>query len=229
MSVKNYVTSGKNARLFGREFVFQCAFEVLSDVFPVDNLEEVIDVLAAVVLVFEVVSVLPDVECEDGDSGELCLFVVVFRSKGNELVSAGLPAKESPTAGFDRFCSGSELCFEAVEAAKVFFDLLEQIAGGIDVLVGRAHVVPEHDVVEVTGTVECGQALKMLDLGEIAGFTGFFECFFGAVESVYVSEVVFVVMQTHGLLIDEGLKSVVCVGEFGKFVITGHGDSPIRK
>lgn len=112
-------------RLFRGELVFFGVFEVLCDVFPVHDVPEVIDVLAAIVLVFEVVCVFPDVECEDGDSGELGLFVVIFCGEGDELVSCGLPAKECPAAGFDGFGGGGELCFKAVEAAEIFVDLCE--------------------------------------------------------------------------------------------------------
>lgn len=74
----------------------------------------------------------------------------------------------------------------------------------------------------MSGAVECGESFEVLDLGEVSGFACFRESFFGAVESVDVSEVMFVVMQTHGLFVDVWFECVVGVGEFGKFVITSH-------
>src|SRR5690606_18253714 len=75
--------------------------EALRDVFPVDDVEKVLDVLRTLVLILQVVGVLPDVEDEQGYHTPLGQVLVLFGLEDNQAVVVGPVGEDPPAAAFD--------------------------------------------------------------------------------------------------------------------------------
>jgi hypothetical protein len=191
--------------------------EALVDLVPVDGVPPGGEVVGALVLVLQVVSVLPDVVAEDGvvALGE----GVVLVCGGDDLQFAAFEDQPAP-AGAELLCGGLvEELFEALEVAEVSFDLGCDVAAGLAATLGL-HDLPEHGVVDVAAAVVLDDLADVLgDAGEV--FDQLFRRLFaqvgvlfdGAVEVGDVGLVVLVVVQLHRRFVDKRLEARVVIGQ----------------
>ena len=69
--------------------------------------------------------------------------------------------------------------------------------------------------------MKCGLALPVLHEGEVILLAGFRELCLGGVEPIDVGEVMLVVMQMHGLLVNVRFEGIVGIGKGGQFMSHG--------
>ena len=186
--------------------------EPLGDVIPVDDLEEVVDVLAAVVLVLEVVGVFPDVTNENRRGRLRGLVLVVFGRRNNQFVAGSVVAQQPPARAFDATGGGCEFRFERLEGAEVRLDMVGELAPGFAATVGM-HVLPEDGVVDVARQMEREGSFDALDVAEVLAVPHPFEGVSGGVRAVDIALMVFVVVEFHDPRIDVRFECVVVIRE----------------
>ena len=86
-----------------------CLFVATGDVIPVDDVEKVLDVFAAAVLVLQVVGVFPDVQDQQGDDAPLGQVLVLFRGEDNQRLVFGAVGQDAPATALDGGGCGLEL------------------------------------------------------------------------------------------------------------------------
>ncbi len=125
--------------------------KALCDGIPVHHVPPSGDVVGALVLIFQIVGVLPDIETEQGCAGVIHEGVILVRRAGDGELAVFLhepgPARaEATDAGF------GEGFFEGIEGTEGSIDGIGQSTGRSAASIG-GHAVPEEGVIPVTAAV----------------------------------------------------------------------------
>lgn len=187
--------------------------------FPVHCFEPCREIISALVLIFEIVGVLPDVAAEKRGAGAVHERVVLVGSGGDGdfAVFGDEPGPAGAEAGGAGF---SESFFEGVEGAESGGNGIGESAGRRAAGVG-GHDGPEEAVVVVTAAIVADSGADVFGdavdvFAEVFDGVGFEVCFAGegGVQVGDVGVVVAAMVDFHGLLVDMGFESVVSVREF---------------
>ena len=193
--------------------------EAGGDGVPVHGVPPSGDVIGALVLVFEVVGVFPNVAAEERGAGAVHERVVLVGSGGDGdfAVFGDEPGPAGAEAGGTGF---GESFFEGVEGAEGSGDGIGEGTGGGAAGVG-GHDGPEEAVVVMTAAIVTdgsadvfGDAIDVF--AEVFDRVRFEVCFAGdgGVQVGDVGVVVAAMVDFHGLLVDMGFESVVSVRKF---------------
>jgi len=188
----------------------------------VDDRPDSVKVVDLDVEVLEVESMLPDINTDDGDEIEERVLV----GSSGDLKALGVHVVSEPAPSGTLNTSGSrvEFLLEVIDATKVAVDsifkgtVFEGTTVSLALGRGGGEVLPEEGMVNVTTAVELESSLES---DALLGSCGFGVCGFGCVQGVDVSLMVLLVVKLHDLARDEGLESIVAVGEVWESV--GHG------
>jgi len=186
--------------------------------FKVDDVPNSFKVVRLHVLVLQVEGVLPNINANDGDMAQERILV----SSGCNLKPLGfrVVSQPSPAGSLDGSGSGVELFNERIQSAKVTIDsLLERAGSELSTSSGhRSEIFPEQGVVDVATTVKLESTKESnAFLGRLRGV----ERGLCSIQAVHVGLVVLLVVESHDLLADVGLKGIVWVRQIGEDV--GHG------
>src|ERR1700730_15922858 len=196
--------------------------QALSDIVPIDDVPERLDVVGLHVLVLQVERVLPDVDDEQRGRPLTDVVLVVVDLRGVETLTQGIPHERTPPGALHGRGRLGELALEAVEGAEELVDRRFELAFGLAAAVGR-HVVPVQRVQHVTREVERERLLEAHDGTEVAAFAGGLELLEGLVGPGDVRRVVLVVVQLDGLPGQVRFERAVVVRHIRQLV--SHGDS----
>ena len=184
---------------------------------------EIVDVVAALVLVFQIIRVLPHVADEQGHRTPLCQVLMLFGLKNDEAFAQRFVGENAPARALDRLRRLRELRLQGFRGSEVPFDPGEERTCGLAARSCRGHVFPEHFVKDVSRTVEGGFLGEAVDEREIAfrarvGHGG--EC---GVETFHVARMMHIVVQAHRLGVDVRFERVIGVrqGREGVFTVLG--------
>src|SRR3984957_630781 len=202
--------------LFGRG-------EILGHLSPVHRVPDCLEIIGATILILEVISVLPNIDAEDGlafASGDGFAHdrIILVGSRADFQFSP-VDDQPSPAAAESAHACRFDLFLQSVKAAEGRRDCIAQGTGG-----GAASFwseqLPEHGMIGMAAAVIAHRAANVRRDGvEIANqlLHGFLfqvrlACD-GFVEVGHVSRVMFVMVDLHGLRVDIGFERVFCVGE----------------
>src|SRR5690606_15702899 len=128
--------------------LFASRGEALSNIVPVHDVPESLDVVGLDVLVVEVERMLPHVEQQDRHSAGSELRLLVEELLDDEVLADRVPEQAGPAGALDAQSGSVELTLEALERTEVLFDRSSNLALGT-LLALRAQVRPEYRVVRV--------------------------------------------------------------------------------
>jgi hypothetical protein len=150
--------------------------------------------------------------------------LVVFGREDDQLIIGLAVGKDAPTVALNGRCGCAEVLLERLETAEVLVNLCGQCAGrfAAAAVARRGHVRPENAVEEMAGAVKGRLAFPMLDEAEITGGARLSQLRFCGIQPIHVRQMVLVMVQPHGLLVNVRLQRVIVIREGREFV--RHGD-----
>lgn len=147
--------------------------------------------------------------------------ILVSSSHNIQFLRLRVVTQPTPTATLNRCNLSVKLLLQTIQSTKVPIDCILQhtTAELSTTLLLRSEVLPEQSVVDVTTTVKVDGLLKSNGGFDIFLVKSFRELFFGGVETVEVSLMVFGMVEFHDLTGDGGFESSVIVGKIGEGVL----------
>ncbi|MOA06956.1 hypothetical protein D3C78_1266240 [compost metagenome] len=127
------------------------------------------------------------------------------------------PYKNCPAATFYFFCCIRKLLVEGIVAAKVTFNLLQQLTIRLSTTIWT-HNIPEDRMQIMACTIKCQLSLPMLHKIKIARLSGFLKLFLGSIKAVYIRFMMLVMMDAHRFFINVGLEGVIRIGKWRQSV-----------
>lgn len=185
---------------------------------PIHHVPEGFEVFGAAVLVFEVVSVFPDIAAQN----RMPRFfvherVILIGRRADFQLAIWVDEQPNPSAAEPSHAGGFEFSFEGVKAAKSRLNIFSQGAGRRASGVGAKNL-PEKGVIRMASAVVAhGVANVFRDGMEAAeqlaeGFACQFRASFErGVEFCHISAVMFAVVNFHSSGVDMGFQGVRCV------------------
>jgi hypothetical protein len=176
--------------------------QALSDVLPVDNLPDVLDVVGSHVLVHKVVRVLPHVDAQQRhQSGGGLQGVLVGGGGDDKLLVRLVVSQPAPARALDTNRGVGHKSLEVILRAVLVLDQGAEVALGevSAALVRRGKVLPKDAVVEMATTVELDRLLQRNNRRDIALLLGFFKLRARHIKVGNICSVVLLVMELHDL------------------------------
>ena len=189
-----------------------------ADFVPIHHVPEGFEVFGAAILVFEVVSVFPNVATQNRNPRFFVHERIILIGRRTDFqLAVSVDEQPNPSAAKPGNAGGFEFFFEGVKAAKSRLNIFGQGAGRRASGVGSENL-PEKGVIRVAAAVVAhGVADVFRDRMESAEqFAEGFACQFRAslkrgVEFRHISPVMFAVVNLHGSSVDMGFQGVRCV------------------
>mmetsp|Transcript_359 Transcript_359/g.660 ORF Transcript_359/g.660 Transcript_359/m.660 type:complete len:226 (+) Transcript_359:1743-2420(+) len=190
--------------------------ETLFDDVPVDDVPDGLDVVGSNVSVIDVISVLPDIDSEQGlQSGRRLHGILVGEGDHVDHLGLWIVNEPSPSGSLNGNGLGAHLRNHVVQASESSLNGSLERASGWELALG-GEILPKQGVVDVSAPVELESALQGNGLRNVARNHGGVDLFQGSAEVGDVCLVVLRVVQFHGLRRDGWFQRVVVVGEIGE-------------
>jgi hypothetical protein len=203
---------------------------VLRYLVPVDNVPPVGNIFGPAVLVFEVVSVLPDIQSKNREHDTICdalheRIILVGGVDELKLVTLLVDAHPDPSRakGSTRCGQGLELLLHLIHGSERLVDESRQLRGWLHVLalVRGSHFFPEERMVVVAAAAVANRSSFQGICHEVEDWD-LFLTFAVLVDVGDISSMVLVVVELHGRSINVRLKGLERVWKIGDEISTGN-------
>ena len=147
--------------------------------------------------------------------------IILVGRAGNDQSTVSIHTQPGPSAAKARHGGLSELLFEAFKRSECGVDSFSQLSLWLSASI-RAHAWPEHGMIDMSSAVVAHSSanffrngIQICDQFQGGFVLQFIIAFEGFVQIVYVSTMMFIVMDCHGAGVNVGFQGAKIIGQIG--------------